>query len=223
MGRAVHRFLGNKAISEVISVLLIVLMGISLVGTAYMWGMPMISKRQDAARMDRLYSYFDRSNSNSLVRKIEFIAKNGGEDTFTSDVDGLWTFHEYSEGNENNNSIEFLTFSRVSSIAVLGDWVALTPGGSCPPEGGLVGIDGSSVTCAKAESFEDGFNIVYRIWFRELSEATGTKAYKINLVKHPSGQLSSTSTRVRISREDVTSQEQNGKTLIITEIKILLV
>lgn len=219
---------GKKAISEIISVVLVVLMGIALVSTAYMWGMPMISKKQDTIEIERLYSYFDRTNSNSLVKKIEFIAKNGGEDTFVSGVDGLWVLHEHDEGGEDANSLEFTTFSKVSNIAISDpdtgiEWVALTPGGSCPPGSGMIGLDPSYVVCAKAEPVSDGFGITYKVLFREVYEATGTKSYKINLVKHQSGQTSSSSESIKISRGSVTSQVQGGKTLIITEIKILLV
>jgi FlaG/FlaF family flagellin (archaellin) len=226
-------FESRKAISEIISAVLIVLISISLVGTAYMWGMPMITKRQDASTTDRAYSYFDRENSNSLVRKVESVAKNGGQETFVSDVDGLWSVHEYSLLAEENNSLEFETFSKVSNIAIstatngIG-WVALTPGGSCPPLKGIVGFDPSYVVCAKAEQQGDGFAIKYRIWFRELYDAAGTKGYKVNVTKHESGQLAGTGRTVRIYNSGVYSMcspspQQCSKTLIITEVKILLV
>jgi FlaG/FlaF family flagellin (archaellin) len=220
--------LGKKAVSEVVSVVLVLLIGISLAGTAYMWGMPIITKQQDTTTVERTLSYFDRSNSNSLVRKIEFVAKNGGEDTFTSDVSGGWLLHEYNEAAPENNSLEFEIFSKVSNIAIANettgiDWVALTAGGSCPPESGFVGFDPPGVVCAKAEPFTNGFNLIYRISFRELYESTGMKGHKIRLVKDPSGQISSSSKTIRIAREQITTQEQDGKTLIITEIKILLI
>jgi FlaG/FlaF family flagellin (archaellin) len=223
----------RKAISEIISMVLIVLLGISLVGTAYTWGMPMISKKQAMTDVDRIYSYFDSGVSSSLVRKIEFIAKNGGEDSFVSDINGLWKLHESSEATVSNNSLEFTTVSKVSNIAISNPlrgigWVALTPGGSCPPEKGVVGFDPSYVVCAKAESVSSGFNITYRVWFRELYESTGTKGYKIKLIKDASGSLSSSSNTVKISRERVytcvpPASECPNKMLIITEIKVLLV
>lgn len=229
-----NRIIANKkAISEIISMILIVLVGISLVGSAYMWATPMISKKQDTANVDRVYSYFDRDSSNSLVRKIEFIAKNGGEDSFVSDIDGIWILHNSSELAASNNSLEFTTFSKVSNIAISSpqsgiNWVALTPGGSCPPVAGIVGFDPSYVVCAKAGPFSSGYNITYRAWFRELYESTGTKGYKINLIKYPGDKFSSTSRTVRISRESVytcvpPASECPNKMLIITEIKVLLV
>jgi FlaG/FlaF family flagellin (archaellin) len=222
---------GNrKAVSEIISVILITLIGIALVGTAYTWGLPLISKQQDSIKAERLYNYFNRENSNSIVRKIEFVAKNGGQETFASDIDGTWTIHEYSEQGGAANSLEFVTFSKVSNIAISSpatgiDWVALTPGGSCPPTVGIVGLDPSYVVCAKAEPFSDGFTIKYRVWFREIYESTATKGYKINITKNPSGQISSVGKNVMISRGSVSTcqPQQCGKTLIMTEIKILLV
>jgi len=220
----------RKAISEIISMVLIVVIGMSLVGTAYMWGMPMITKRQDAATSDRAYSYFNRENSNSLVRKLESVAKNGGQDTFVADIDGAWSVHEHTLVAEENNSLEFETFSKVSNIAVstpengIG-WVALTPGGSCPPQKGTVGYDPSYVVCAKAVQLGEGFRIIYRIWFRELYDAAGTKGYKVVLVKHESGQLAGTERTIRVynSRVYTCSPPQCSKTLIITEVKVLLV
>ncbi|MFH1623110.1 MAG: hypothetical protein ABIA12_01165 [Candidatus Aenigmatarchaeota archaeon] len=221
-----------KAVSEIISMVLIVMIGMSLVGTAYMWGMPMITKRQDSATSDRAYSYFNRDNSNSLARKLESVAKNGGQETFVADVDGTWSVHEHSLSGEENNSLEFETFSKVSNIAVstatngIG-WVALTPGGSCPPRKGLVGFDPSYVVCAKAVQLGEGFRIVYRIWFRELYNTAGTKGYKVSLLKHESGQLSGTGRTVRVYNSRVypcsPPDPQCSKTLIITEVKVLLV
>jgi len=380
----------EKGISEVISVILIMLVTVSLVGTAFMYGMPLINKRQDTSSIDRAYNNFDNENANSLVRKIEFVAKNGGQETFTSSVSGAYELsrifqpHDFqidlspwwgnyisipiSEGlafnemksecdgvymqayywdndkggnvdvgsgdtleagrghgvflgvesdcsftisgtpysfgdfeiigptignmywigapyktvdvndvlgndlddckiddltvldSENNpidtlypgemylvgkisegsctfgqeivetsyNSLEFRTFSKVSNIAVSAagsdiGWVALTIGGSCPPNNGIVGIDSPYVVCAKAEPFSDGYNIIYRIWLRDLYDSTETKIWRMNFTKHESGQKFSSGKTVRISRGDVTTGTEDGKTLITTEVKILLV
>ena len=377
----------EKGISEIISVILIMLVTVSLVGTAFMYGMPLINKRQDTSSVDRAYNNFDSENANSLVRKIEFVAKNGGQETFTSSVGGAYKLsrifqpHDFqidlpvigwgnyisipiSEGlefnelksecgyaqaiyrevvggqatdvssgdtleagkghdvlvlgecsfiisgipysfgdfeitgpasgnmywvgapyktvgvsdvlgndlddckiddltvldSENNptdtlypgemylvgkisggsctfgqeivetsyNSLKFTTFSKVSNIAISSvdsdiGWVALTTGGSCPPNNGIVGIDSPYVICAKAEPFSDGYNIIYRIWLRDLYDSTETKIWRMNFVKHESGQTSSSTKTVRISRGDVTTGTEDGKTLITTEVKILLV
>lgn len=220
--------IGSKAVSEVISVTLVVLMGVALAGSAYMWGMPIITKQQDTSNLDRTYSYFDKGNTNSLVKKIEFIAKNGGDDTFTTDVAGVWELHEWDEESAENNSLEFLSFGKVSNIAIANpstgiEWVSLTAGGSCPPEPGYVGFDSSYVVCAKASSVTDGYNIQYRAWFRTLYESSETKGHQIRLVMDPSGKLYSSSNTVLITRGPITSEVQGGKTIVITEIRVLLV
>lgn len=220
----------RKAISEIISVVLITVIGISLVGTAYTWGLPLINKRQDSSTADRVYSYFNRENSNSLARKLEGVVKNGGQETFTSDVGGLWSLHEYTLTAAENDSLEFETSSKVSNIAVSTatngvDWVSLTPGGSCPPEKGAVGLDPSYVVCAKAVQSGDGFRIMYRVWFRELYDAAGAKGYRVNLVNHESGQLSGTGSTVRVynSRVYTCSPPTCSKIMVVTEVKVLLV
>ena len=220
----------DKAMSEILSVILVTLIGISLVGTAYMYAIPMITKRQDGSTTDRMYNYFDRGISSSIARKLESVVKNGGQDAFIYDVSGLWTLHEYTEATSANDSLEFEAFSRVSTIAVSTpsngiDWVSLTDGGSCPPGRGIVGLDPAYVVCAKSTELSDGFRLRYRIWFRELDDASGTRGYKINLVRDPSGDTAGTSGSVRMenSRVYTCSPPQCSKTLIVTEVKILLV
>jgi FlaG/FlaF family flagellin (archaellin) len=98
----------RKAISEIISVLLVALITTALIGTVYIWGSPMITKRQHATKVGRVYSYFNEESSNSLVYKIEYVAKHGGRETFYSSTDGVWTLREYGDPmtpDPNNNSI----------------------------------------------------------------------------------------------------------------------
>ena len=220
----------SKAQSDIISALIIIIIVLTLVGTVYTWGLPLIQKRQDTTKVDRLYSYFSTDNPNSLTRKIEYIANNGGEETFSIDMDGIWILHTCPVGEgdncldttDANNSLEFTTFSKVSNIGVNAGWISLS-GSSCPPNVGDVGVDKPSAVCARADSLQEGFNLTYRIWFRELSESAD-KGYKINLVKHGSGPLSSTGRSVRISRKGLHTcpASECGRTLVITEIDILL-
>lgn len=225
----------KKALSEIISVVLVTLITTALIGTVYIWGAPLISKRQDTRKTDRVYNTFNEENSNSLVYKIQYVAKNGGRETFFSDTDGVWTLHEHSETGNQNNSIEFETFSKVTNVAVADptegiEWAPLTMGGSCPPQEGFVGEDSPFVVCAIAEPVTDGFTINYRLWSRSLSDTSGDKGYKINLVKDPNSDASSSGKSVSVSRKRVytctppgTANECPEKKLIITEIEILLV
>lgn len=208
--------------TDIISAIIIVVIAMGLIGTVYTWGIPLIEKQQSRAIVERLYSYFDRSNANSLPRIIEDVANNGGERIFSSTIDGLWVLNEYDTIGEERNSIQFTVATKISNIATDIGWISLTPGASCPPTIGVVGTDEASVVCTRADSSGVGYNITYRLWFRELDEAGGTRGYKINIVRQPGGPLISTGKSIRISRGRIQTVTEGGKTLIITEVKILL-
>jgi hypothetical protein len=206
-----------KAQSEIISMVLVVVIIIALVGVAYTWGLPLIQKYQSTAVVDRVASSFDQNNPSSLPSEIEFVANTGGEKTFNLDVSGLWQL------DETENSISFRFASKVTNVAAISTWVSLTPGASYPPTSGISGKDKSSTVFARAEPTGDGYEIMYKVIFRELDEST-TKGYKIKLEKYGDGPTSSTGKTIRIffgGRELDTSIP--GKTLSITKVKLLLV
>ena len=226
----------SKGQADIISAVLIVILALGLLGTAYLYGIPLIQKRQDTAIVDRVNSYFLQTNANSLPSKIEDIANSGGETTLTLDTRGIWKLYpcnnKDSGGNflsgcgdfgENNNSIEFSIISKSANIAIGKGWISLTGGTSCPPAKGFLGKDKSSVVCAMAESVEDGIKTTYRVWFREVEDAAGTNGFRISLLQHPSSSITSSGENVKIFFSNRRQEVSGGKTLIITEIKILLV
>jgi hypothetical protein len=205
-----------KAQANIVAAVIIVVLAIALVSAAYTWGLPLIMKRQDWALVDRIRNSFDQNNINSLPSKIEYVAANRGEDTFISETTGIF------ELNQTENSISFSFFSRVSDIAVNSGWISLTHGASCPPSDGYVGIDKASVVCARSDTHQDGYNITYKVFFRKLLEPGGAKGYKIKLVKHEASQLKVSGKNVKIIFSDLAESQENGKTIIITNVKILL-
>lgn len=211
-------FMRSKGQADILSAVIIVIIALSLVSTAYMWGIPLIEKRQHTALVERAAKYFDRNNVNSLASKIEYIAKYGGETTFSLDIDGTWFLCPYDEISPHNNSIQFTFFSKVSNIAEDYGWIPNTCGS--PP--GELGIDDPSIVCARADTTGTGYSITYKIWFRELDESP-EKGYKIVLVpRNEEGPFISTTKSIRISYGSKREVQQAGKRLIITEIKILL-
>jgi flagellin-like protein len=66
-----------KGVSELISVVLVVLIAIALVVMAYTWGLPLIQKMQSRSVTERVAGYFDPNNANSLQRKITNVASRG--------------------------------------------------------------------------------------------------------------------------------------------------
>jgi hypothetical protein len=204
-----------KAQADIVTAVIIIAIAIGLMSTAYMWGVPLIQKRQHEALAARVRGYFDQNKASSLPNRIEFIASAGrGEETFNIEADGGWVL------NPAEDWIQFTFWSKASDISV-GEDVSLTPGAPCPPPGSLPnpgyrGEDKASIVCANATKVADGFDIRYRIYFRQLNERDGTRSYKIDLVESEPLRSSTKSLRISFIR---TTQRDN---LITTEIKINL-
>lgn len=207
-----------KGQSDIISIILIILIAIGLVGTAYTWGIPLIQKQQDTALVERVANYFSNDNVNSIQKKIISVATAGGEETFSEDVSGFWQLIPNGAIIVDNNSLTFTFFSKVSNIAN-GTWVTLN-GVPCPAPSGNVGED-SYALCARSDPLSNGYNITYRVQFRPLQGST--QGYEIYLLQSPSGVLTSTAKVLRIQKgSSYTVTSPTEQNLIIAEVKILL-
>lgn len=206
-----------KGQSDIISIVLIIIIAIGLVSTAYTWGIPLIQKQQDTGVVERIANYFSNDNVNSIQKKIVSVATNGGEETFSEDESGFWQLISNSSSSVFNNSLSFTIFSRVSNIAV-GGWTSLN-GVSCPASPGTIGEDPYAL-CARADSIGNGFNVTYLVQFRPLYSST--QGYEIFLLQHPSGLNNSVSKVLRIQKGSSYTTSINGQNLIIIEAKILL-
>ncbi len=214
-----------KAQSDIIAVVLIVLIAIGLLAVAYTFGFPLIQKNQDRALEERAKAFFNPGNVNSLPAKIEAAANSGGKDTATLAISGVTRLYPGSFVGAQNNSIDFSFQSTVSSYANDVGWISLT-GAACPPASGIIGQDDPSVVCVRADSVPGGFfNITYKLYMRGLEDAEKKNGFAINLLQHPASQLLSSGTEpsVRIEFDGRREVVQGAKTLIITDVKILLV
>jgi len=210
----------KKAQVEIISVLIIIAIAAGLFSTAYLWGKPLIEKRQDKGSVERVYNSFS-----DVVKKIQYVANNGGEETITTGADGLWMLYPSDSLSPENNSLQFSFVSKVSPIATecpkgSGNpcgWIPLSSTNTNPT--GILGIDDAFVIFGKA--FQVGteyYNITYKIWFRQLNESS-FKAYKINLTSS-TGARASISRNLRIFRGSVAPVKVGDMTIVFTEIKI---
>lgn len=220
-----------KAQSDIIAVVLIVLLAIGLLGVAYTFGLPLIQKNQDRALEDRTEAFFNLDNSNSLPAKIKSVANSGSKDAASLDVTGVTRLYPGSYVGAENNSIDFSFQSTVTSYAEAkpsspnGGWISLT-GAACPPAKGIIGQDDPAVVCVRADRVSGGaFNITFRLYMRELEDAEKRSGFKINLVQHPAGSAVSSGSKanLRIEFDSRSQQTIGGKTLITTNVKILLV
>jgi hypothetical protein len=202
-----------KGQTDIISVVIIFVISLGLVSTAYLWGLPLIQKRQDTALVDRLSKSFDKNNANSLEKKMESIANNGGSDTFIADTNGIWYY------NSSENSLQFSFTAKASRIATEAGWVALSSGNTNPT--GTLGIDDSFVVFARSDISSSGlYNITYKVRFRTLWDSTHTNGFMIYLNNtSPSPYILGKYARITRGRIGPDPSDNN---LIITEIRILL-
>jgi hypothetical protein len=94
-----------KAVSEIISVVMIVVISIGLISAAYMYGLPLIQKSQDKSTLERIISFFDYYNPSSLPQKIEFVANTGSTEVLTLDAQGVWEVHPFTDGTLPNSVV----------------------------------------------------------------------------------------------------------------------
>jgi len=202
-----------KGQTDIISVVIIFVISLGLVSTAYLWGIPLIEKKQDTALVDRVAKSFDRNNANSLEKKIEYIANNGGSDTFVADTNGIWYY------NSSENSLQFSFTAKASKIATNLGWIALSSGNI--NLNGTLGIDDSFIVFGRSDITPSGqYNISYKVQFRTLWDSAGVNGFRIFLNNSsPSPYI--LGKYVKISRGTVAADPQNSN-LIITEIKLLL-
>ena len=220
----------RKGISTVVSAVLIVVIVLGLSGTAYIWGTPLIQKRQEASVTENVFTLFSQTNQNSLPKMIEDVANNKGVKTFKINTDGIWKL------NQNEDSIEFTFTSKTSNIAAGTAFpISLTSGVQCTgtdpypnypsPKNGTLGKDSASVVCVKSTQ-GDVFTITYKIWFRELYDnpfSPSANGFKIDLIQDPAGLATSTGRTVGITFLDSATETTASITLIKKQIKILLV
>ena len=213
-----------KGQSDILAVVIVVVLAIGLLGTAYSFGLPLIQKNQDKAIGERAKAFFSTTNINSLPGKITAVANGGGKDTAVLDVNGGTRIYPYDYVGPENNSIEFSFQSTVTSYAENQGWLSLS-GSSCPPTSGVIGQDEPSVVCVRADRTTGGnYNITYRLYMRELEDAEKRNGYKIALEKHSAGSERSAGSKSSVAI-DFDKREQTlvgAKTLITTYVKILL-
>jgi hypothetical protein len=207
----------RKAQADIISAVLIIIMGLAMVGVAYTWGVPLIEKRADTSLVERTYKAFDPiTNEKSLPKIIAYISNHGGEDIFSLDTKGIWHLYPANDLTPENNSIQFSFQAKVSNLAVNQGWIPLSSGSTSPI--GIQGFDDSYVVFGRADTAPGGYNITYKVWFRGLNNTVSDKVYDLDLVQNTAGPLISSGKTVKISRGDVRTEVN----LITTEIKILL-
>lgn len=208
-----------KGQSEIIGYVMLFLIGIGLVGTAIIWGIPLIHKKQDAKKMDDIYNFFLLLNE-----KIKSVAKGGVEETLTFPAEGVATLFPSNYNGIENNSIVFSISSKVSNVVVGEGWIPITTANLKESPHAILGIDQPSVIFAKSTKVGEYFEVNYRLWLRGLYDPATGKTHKIVLVREDGkpDALSSTSRIIHLKHGRTYEMEVNGKTYLVTEVVIIL-
>jgi len=205
-----------KAQSEIISIVLVTIVAISLVSTAYFWGIPLIQKQQDTSLVERVFNNFNPDNPNSLPRRMQYIINVGGDEIYTVAADGVWRLDDV------NDSLEFSFLAKVSNFPDDGSFYQVGIGAVCNEtinRIGIIGKDNSYIVCGSSIRVEgDRFQITYRIKFIELKDTTGENYYKVDIVKPITSPSTSSSKSIRLTREEPVKEGNN----ITTKLRIIL-
>ncbi len=193
-----------KGQSDIVSLVLIVVISIGLLGAAYTWSLPLIQKRQDTTKFERIYSFFDPANPNSLERKIIYTARTGSDSIFSSDFEGIWII------DKEENSITFTFFSKVTGFKPTNEWISLIPKSSCPSTTGYLGSDEPFSVCGKAKPAHDGFEVTFKVWFINLTDIDTGENYLIKL--NVGGLESATGKSLKIEYDSVEKTQKMVKT-----------
>jgi len=175
-----------KSQSEIVALVSIAVLTISLISTAYFWGMPLIQKRQDSIKVDRLRDMFNIYNPNSLPYKIENLLITGSQQIFVSSIDGIWKLDE--------NSITFQTSTKTTNVAPDIGWVSFydscDTNGNCNKNIGTLGTDKPFCICVNSTRAADFYLVSYKISLRNLTDNYNNYSYSFEFTT-PSSNLKS--------------------------------
>jgi hypothetical protein len=197
----------GKGQQEILTSILLTGILITVVGSVYLWGIPLIQKNRSAATLESAELF-----SKNLAEKIKFIANTGGKDQMTINIPGVVFFNNESGTIEIALQTEGTIYSTEGEIPIIGNYCVLTTG--------TWGVDKPEVLCATTKSLgENKYTTDYVLGFRPLQSEN--KIYKISLV----GDISSGGIDHKIIIENAGSKSttESGKVLIETFIKISII
>ena len=207
-----------KAQTQVITIVLISGIVISLVGTVYMWGVPLISKRTAITEFLGAEDFAVR-----LDQKItEIAASESGEATLDMPEGGLRAISYFDAGggvntDPDNNSVIFQFVTDQPLLSASSNVVLKT---SILGENATYGEAEPRVIIMNSQPLSPGSMIYLKVHYRELDTiGRPYRGYKIAIIP---GALSGNN-QVKVSfagTEVMPAQAKNGGDLILTKIRI---
>ena len=153
---------------EVISVILITGILLGLVGSVYLWGVPLIEKNRDISLLESAEEFM-----RNLNEKIKNVATHGGRDWIEIPLGRVYFESDIDLNVETENT-----------IYVSGAWIPLGKN-ECTKDVGIWGVDDQDVICVLSEEIGNEYETDYKLRYIDLE--LGVKTYKIELIGKDSG------------------------------------
>ena len=207
-----------KAVTTVISTVMMAGILIALVGTAYMWGAPLISKRTVMTEFSTAENFL--TDLDESIKEI--VNTKSGEESLDIPMGFVKVVpHELGDQIGTNN----ITIELVSDQKMLFEETTVYLGGASfdiIKETGTYGKAEPGIKTLSMEALPSRFKMVLNLHYRELD--TNTKGYKIAI--NDGGQVKTGGKRVIVSYDSTDTIEgaaSNGGDLIVTYINVEVV
>lgn len=162
-----------KGQTNIISVMLITGILIAAISSAYFWGLPLLEKSRDSAKVERIVEKLKE-----IADIVEIVARDKVSRNVDINFDGYLKI--------TNKTIELTTFSNAAYVSMK-NWVVLNEDDyqgipDVLPEGyGLIGRDRPGVLIAKAGMANNKIRNDFKIVFREIEDLNTKKGTQIVL------------------------------------------
>jgi len=200
-----------KAQTQVISVVLLTGIIISLVGTAYMWGKPLIEKRTTLTEFSSAMDFILE-----LDKRITDLANSGSGSFYVDIPKGILRVVGYNENDPDNNSIIY-EIPVSQPIAYNASTILLKTSSY-----DMIGMYGEAepriITLNVISNDDGGYTLRFKIYYRELD--TQTAGYQIAL--NPVATSNIATQRLTVSfekKETIPGGASNNGDLILTHMK----
>ncbi|MCD6403377.1 MAG: hypothetical protein J7K98_03535 [Candidatus Aenigmarchaeota archaeon] len=213
----------DKAQSQILGYLIIFVIVASLLSSALLWGLPLITKRKDVKKTTDAENFFK-----FLANAIEESSKKGTKQYIPFTIEGMLTLYPINYTGVDsvvyNNSLLLRFVTKSPQIPVDTGWIPFETSFNLKQEPyAISGYDKPYFIVKRARKVSNGYEVEYLMKFRGVLDPQNNRIYKILLVgsddKTPK---STTSGTVIVIPEKYFNVTQNGITYMYTEIKILL-
>ncbi len=189
--------------TQVISAVLITGVLITVIGTVYLWGLPLIQKNEAVSVL-----YKSEDFMRSLNTKIKSIVNNGGKDNLRISVPGVMVFDQ-TKG-------LILVVNSQGTIYATGGQHSLGRNG-CAKTTGIFGQDEPEVLCVNSTEFDKTrYQNIYTLKYIPLvADVSGGGQFLINLT----GKITTAGENHFIVIENMGVDETSGTRMAIIDIK----